>query len=171
MAKVKKVVAKKEIDSYDHKGAERVNIPQVGLVKPETDPDTGKKKTYQYDPHLDPQLQWAGKAERTSFEVPTASLHIHERIDPRRIVDSVRKQEDTPQLSLFEAEKKPLREAIEFYKHNENWSNRLIAGDSLVIMNSLLEKEAMAGKVQMVYFDPPYGIKYGSNFVKFCKVV
>jgi adenine-specific DNA-methyltransferase len=167
MAKVKKVVAKKEIDSYDHKGADRVNIPQVGLVKPETDPDTGKRKSYQYDPHLDPQLQWAGKAERTSFEVPTASLHIHERIDPRRIVDSVRKQEDTPQLSLFEAEKKPLREAIEFYKHKENWSNRLIAGDSLVIMNSLLEKEGMAGKVQMLYFDPPYGIKYGSNFQPF----
>lgn len=167
MAKVKKVATKKEIDSYDHKGAERVNIPQVGLVKPETDPDTGKRKSYQYDPHLDPQLQWAGKAERTSFEVPTASLHIHERIDPRRIVDTVRKQEDTPQLSLFEAEKKPLREAIEFYKHKENWSNRLIAGDSLVIMNSLLEKEAMAGKVQMVYFDPPYGIKYGSNFQPF----
>ena len=167
MAKVKKVTTKKEIDSYDHKGAERVNIPQVGLVKPETDPDTGKRKSYQYDPHLDPQLQWAGKAERTSFEVPTASLHIHERIDPRRIVDSVRMQEETPQLSLFEAEKKPLREAIEFYKHKENWSNRLIAGDSLVIMNSLLEKEAMAGKVQMVYFDPPYGIKYGSNFQPF----
>jgi len=116
---------------------------------------------------LDPQLQWAGKAEHTSFEVPTASLHIHERIDPRRIIESVRAKEDTPQLSLFEAEKKPLREAIEFYKHKENWSNRLIAGDSLVVMNSLLEKEGMAGKVQMVYFDPPYGIKYGSNFMPF----
>jgi adenine-specific DNA-methyltransferase len=167
MAKVSKLTVQKEIDSYDHKGAERVNIPQIGLVKSETDPDTGKRKSYQYDPHLDPQLHWAGKGERTSFEVPTASLHIHERIDPRRIVDSVRKQEDTPQLSLFEAGKKPLREAIEFYKHKENWSNRLIAGDSLVIMNSLLEKEAMAGKVQMVYFDPPYGIKYGSNFQPF----
>ena len=167
MAKVKKIATKKEIDSYDHKGAERVNIPQIGLVKSETDPDTGKRKSYQYDPHLDPQLQWTGKAEKTSFEVPTASLHIHERIDPRRIVDAVRKQEDTPQLSLFESGKKPLREAIEFYKHKENWSNRLIAGDSLVIMNSLLEKEAMAGKVQMVYFDPPYGIKYGSNFQPF----
>jgi adenine-specific DNA-methyltransferase len=167
MAKVSKLTVQKEIDSYDHKGAERVNIPQIGLVKSETDPDTGKRKSYQYDPHLDPQLHWTGKAERTSFEVPTASLHIHERIDPRRIVDAVRKQEETPQLSLFEAEKKPLREAIEFYKHKENWSNRLIAGDSLVIMNSLLEKEAMAGKVQMVYFDPPYGIKYGSNFQPF----
>jgi adenine-specific DNA-methyltransferase len=70
-------------------------------------------------------------------------------------------------MSLFEEQKKPLREAIEFYKHKENWSNRLIAGDSLLVMNSLLEKEGMGGKVQMVYFDPPYGIKYGSNFQPF----
>ena len=157
----------KPVESYTHKGQDRVNIPQVGLVKPETDPDTGKFKKYQYDPHLDPQLQWTGKAERTSFEIPTVSLHIHERIDPRRIVESVKKEQERPQLSLFEEEKKPLREAIEFYKHKENWSNRLIAGDSLVVMNSLIEKEGMAGKVQMVYFDPPYGIKYGSNFMPF----
>lgn len=157
----------KPVESYTHKGQDRVNIPQVGLVKPETDPDTGKNKKYQYDPHLDPQLQWSGKAERTSFDIPTVSLHIHERIDPRRIIESVKKEQERPQLSLFEEEKKPLREAIEFYKHKENWSNRLIAGDSLVVMNSLLEKEGMAGKVQMVYFDPPYGIKYGSNFMPF----
>ena len=68
---------------------------------------------------------------------------------------------------MFETERKPLREAIEFYKHKENWSNRLVAGDSLLVMNSLLEKEGMGGKVQMVYFDPPYGIKYGSNFQPF----
>jgi adenine-specific DNA-methyltransferase len=61
----------------------------------------------------------------------------------------------------------PIREAIEFYKHSEGWSNRLIAGDSLIVMNSLLEKEGMAGKVQMIYIDPPYGIKYGSNFQPF----
>jgi adenine-specific DNA-methyltransferase len=93
---------------------------------------------------------------------------VHERIDPRRIIETVRKEEEaSPQLSLFATEKKPLREAIEFYKHKENWSNRLIAGDSLLVMNSLLEKEGMGGKVQMVYFDPPYGIKYGSNFQPF----
>ena len=74
MAKVKKVVVKKEVDSYNHKGQERVNIPQVGLVKPETDPDTGKNKKYQYDPHLDPQLQWTGKTERTSFEIGRAHV-------------------------------------------------------------------------------------------------
>ena len=72
-------------------------------------------------------------------------------------------------MSLFnsKAENPPLREAIEFYKHAHNWSNRLVAGDSLLVMNSLLEKEGMAGQVQMVYFDPPYGIKYGSNFQPF----
>jgi adenine-specific DNA-methyltransferase len=113
-------------------------------------------------------LQWAGKAEHTSFDVPTVSLHVHERIDPRRIIETVKKEEEAqPQMSLFEEQKKPLREAIEFYKHKENWSNRLIAGDSLLVMNSLLEKEGMGGKVQMVYFDPPYGIKYKSNFQPF----
>jgi adenine-specific DNA-methyltransferase len=129
------------------------------------------KKTYAYDPHLDPTLVWAGKAERTSFEIHTVSLHVHERIDPRAIIEAVRKKNgsDYAQLSLFgsKTENPPLREAIEFYKHAHNWSNRFIAGDSLLVMNSLLEKEGMAGQVQMVYFDPPYGIKYGSNFQPF----
>ena len=70
-------------------------------------------------------------------------------------------------MSLFEIDKKPLREAIEFYRHKENWTNRLIAGDSLLVMNSLLEKEGIGGKVQMVYIDPPYGITYKSNFQPF----
>ena len=121
---------KKPIDQYDHKGKRRVNNPPVGLVTPETDNETGKKK-YGYDPHIDPALQfdsqrsqvekiidnglsgetveevkaalqelrkrqapylnWAGKAERPSFEVPTVSLHVHERIDPRTIIEAVRK--------------------------------------------------------------------------------
>lgn len=160
---------KKPIEQYDHKGKKRVNNPPVGLVTSETDKES-KKKTYTYDPHLDPQLVWAGKSEHTSFEVPIVSLHVHERIDPRTIIEAVRKKNGGgQQLSLFEMleEKLPLREAIEFYKHKHNWSNRLIAGDSLLVMNSLLEKEGMAGKVQMVYIDPPYGIKYGSNFQPF----
>lgn len=167
MAKIKKTTPI-SIEQYDHKDKRRLNNPPVGLVDEGTEPYITPKKTYQYDPHIDPQLQWAGKAEHTSFEVPTVSLHVHERIDPRRIIETVRKQEEAPiQMSLFETHKKPLREAIEFYKHKENWTNRLIAGDSLLVMNSLLEKEGMAGKVQMVYFDPPYGIKYGSNFQPF----
>src|SRR5271157_496880 len=176
--------AKKPIEQYDHKDKKRANNPLVGLVKPETDPDMPAKK-YAYDPHLDPQLVWAGKAERTSFDVPTVSLHVHERIDPRTIIEAVRKRNGNGvgpngvrpsgerrsplQLPMFElpAENPPLREAIDFYKHPHGWSNRLIAGDSLLVMNSLLEKEGMAGQVQMVYIDPPYGIKYGSNFQPF----
>ncbi|MCL1473113.1 site-specific DNA-methyltransferase [Argonema antarcticum] len=161
---------RRQIDQYNHENQQRVNNPPVGLVTPETDPD-GDNKNYSYDPHLDPQLVWAGKAEHTNFEVPTVSLHVHERIDPRTIIEAVRKQNQSEgvQLSLFEIpeENPPIRQAIEFYKHQHNWSNRLVAGDSLLVINSLLEKEGMAGQVQMIYFDPPYGIKYGSNFQPF----
>src|SRR6186997_2347628 len=82
---------KKPIEQYEHSDKKRVNNPPVGLVTPETDPDAGKR-TYRYDPHLDPQLVWAGKAEHTSFEVPTVSLHVHERIDPKTIIQAVRKR-------------------------------------------------------------------------------
>jgi adenine-specific DNA-methyltransferase len=156
----------KPIEQYTHTDKDRVNIPPVGLVTPDTDKD-GDKQTYQYDPHLDPHLQWTSKAERTSFEVPTVSLHVHERIDPRTIIEAVRKKEEQLQPSLFAQTELPLRQAIEFYKHRQNWTNRLIAGDSTLVMNSLLVKEGMAGQVQMIYFDPPYGIKYGSNFQPF----
>ena len=80
--------ARKEITNYAHTAEQRVNNPPVGLVTPDTDKDAGKKD-YAFDPHLDPQLVWAGKAERTSFELPTVSLHVHERIDPRTIVEIV----------------------------------------------------------------------------------
>ncbi|MFA0889243.1 MAG: site-specific DNA-methyltransferase [Synergistales bacterium] len=172
MARQKKPEGGKPIESYEHRDKERINNPPVGLVTPETDSDSGqKKKTYMYDPHLDPRLEWAGKAEHLSFEVPTVSLHVHERIDPRTIIESVRRKQDgeaSNQLSLFAEERKePLRSAVEFYRHKHGWTNRLIAGDSLLVMNSLLEKEGMAGKIQMIYIDPPYGIKYGSNFQPF----
>ena len=160
----------REVESYTHSDKERVNNPPVGLVTPETDKDAGKK-AYAYDSHLDPQLQWAGKAERVSFDVPTVSLHVHERIDPRTIVEAVGKRNEAvdQQPSLFAApeENPPIRKAIEFYRHRHNWTNRLIAGDSLLVMNSLLEKEGLGGQVQMVYVDPPYGIRYGSNFQPF----
>src|SRR3984957_968495 len=171
MARKNETAAKKKpIEQYEQKGKTRPNNPPVGLVDAKSDAVEGKK-TYAYDPHLDPALVWAGKAERTSFEIPTVSLHVHERIDPRAIIEAVRKKNGSnfEQLSLFgsKVENPPLREAIEFYKHAHNWSNRLVAGDSLLVMNSLLEKEGMAGQVQMVFFDPPYGIKYGSNFQPF----
>src|SRR6202167_4747265 len=178
---------KRPIERYEHTDKKRANNPPVGLVTPETDPVTPTHKIYDYvqpiptvrpgkeldyDPHLDPQLVWAGKKEHTSFEVPTVSLHVHETIDPRTIIEAVRKRNGNGlpvQPSLFERaeEKLPLRDAIDFYGHEHGWSNRLIAGYSLLVMNSLIEKEGLAGKVQMVYMDPPYGIKYGSNFQPF----
>ena len=204
-----------QVLAYRH-DEKRVNNPHVGMVDAHSD-DQERKQSYQYDPHLDPSLQfdsqrakieqliddalasgdtqvmqdalqelkrlqspylnWTGKAERTSFEVDTVSLHVHERIDPATILAAVQKKmknskgESAPQFQpdLFHApfENLPLRDAIAFYKHERDWANRLISGDSLLVMNSLLQKESMAGKVQMIYIDPPYGIKYGSNFQPF----
>ncbi len=123
-----------------------------------------------------PYLNWTGKAEKTSFEVDTVSLHVHERVDPATILANAAKRlkgQDAAtqwrQADLFAApfENLPLRQALDFYHHEKGWSNRLVAGDSLLVMNSLLTKESMGGKVQMVYIDPPYGIKYGSNFQPF----
>jgi len=123
-----------------------------------------------------PYLNWTGKAERTSVEVDTVSLHVHERVDPATILANAAKRlkgKDAPtqwqQPDLFAApfENLPLRQALDFYHHEKGWSNRLVAGDSLLVMNSLLTKESMTGRVQMIYIDPPYGIKYGSNFQPF----
>ena len=119
-------------------------------------------------------MSWTGKAERTSFDVDTVSLHVHERIDPASILSALRKkvgagetakdkgkgakaaQLKAIQPGLFDApfESLPLRDAIDFYKHDKGWSNRLVAGDSLLVMNSLLQKEGMAGQVQMIYHRP-----------------
>lgn len=167
----------RDVEAYTHDDKMRTNNPPVGMAH--HDKAEEKVKTYQFDPHLDPTLQWAGKAEGTSFDVPTSSIHIHESIKPHSIVSRVMKEYSNAlegqlegQQSMFEAETpaermRRRRESIEFYQHGVNWTNRMIAGDSLVIMNSLLEKEGMAGQVQMVYIDPPYGIKYGSNFQPF----
>ena len=167
----------RDVETYTHDDKKRTNNPPVGMAQ--HDRSEEKVKTYQYDPHLDPTLQWAGKAEGTSFEVPTSSIHIHESIKPLNIIARVTKEyshalegQMEGQMSMFEAETpaermRRRRESIEFYQHGVDWTNRMIAGDSLVIMNSLLEKEGMAGQVQMVYIDPPYGIKYGSNFQPF----
>ena len=150
-----------EILDYRHKGAKRKNNPEEGLAiyLPE---EKGYQK-YSYDPHLDPQLIWSGKAERASFEVPVVPLHIHERVSPRSIVGVLEKKRGH-QLRLFDEAEFPLDKRVDFYKHDMDWANRLILGDSLLVMNSLLTKEFMAGKVQMVYIDPPYGIKFASNF-------
>ncbi|MEN6470941.1 MAG: site-specific DNA-methyltransferase [Clostridiaceae bacterium] len=160
-----------DIEAYTHDDKKRTNNPPVGMAQHDTAPET--RKTYAFDPHIDPTLDWAGKTEGVSFDVPTSSIHIHESFKPHKIIRSVQTIGDDyqdGQLSFFETPVERMRrrrDAIEFYQHGVDWTNRLIAGDSLVIMNSLLEKEGLAGQVQMVYIDPPYGIKYGSNFQPF----
>ncbi len=161
----------REIDTYTHDDKIRTNIPTAGMAQYDTADE--KNKTYAFDPHLDPTLQWAGKTEGMSFSVSTSSIHIHESIKPYKIIRSVQTIGDDyedMQQSFFETpvdRMRRRRDAIEFYQHGANWTNRMIAGDSLIIMNSMLEKEGMAGQVQVIYVDPPYGIKYGSNFQPF----
>src|SRR3990167_2357883 len=97
-----KSLSQKGIDSYAHKGVKRVNNPPVGLVSSSTDKLNGRTK-YNHDPHIDPFLSWAGKKEGTEFEVQNVSIHIHERIDPKRIIKSFLKEDTNPkQPSLFE---------------------------------------------------------------------
>jgi adenine-specific DNA-methyltransferase len=149
------------VRDFRHADARRPNNPPAGIA-PTYEVRERQTTRYSYDPHLDPQLVWAGKAEHTSFEVDVVPLHIHERISTRAILEAVKKPE--PQLALFGETPLPAHQQIEFYRHEVGWANRLILGDSLLVMNSLLVKEGMAGKVQMIYVDPPYGIKYASNF-------
>ena len=125
------------------------------------------KKKYDYDPSLDPQLVWSGKKEAGSeFEVATVPIYVQEKIAPEAIIARLKAgASDGSQMLLFgETAQEQFGKAVEFYKHEDNWQNRMILGDSLLVMNSLLEKEGMRGKVQTIYIDPPYGIKFGSNW-------
>lgn len=164
-------VAGPAVDTVEHLAFERAVIPTAGEAQNDT--EQLPPKTYAYDPHLDPQLEWAGKAERDATTVPTYALHQHEAVNPLRILKSALRDaeaEKVPeQLELFglsERTKRRLREDEVFaYDHTMRWTNRMIAGDSLLVMNSLLGRENLAGKVQCVYMDPPYGIRFGSNFM------
>src|SRR5260370_33375181 len=113
------------IKQYVHRERKRLNNPPVGLVTAATDHLDGKK-TYHFDPHIHPSLQWAGKTEGNSFSVDTVSLHVHERIDPLTIIRAVRAKSPVDQPTLFgyfddKEINPPLRDAIEFYKHPQGW--------------------------------------------------
>ncbi len=110
----------------------------------------------------EPWLEWTGKREKKYFEVDPVALHIHERVSTQAIL-KVAKREPV-QRNLFADPEMEYREAIKFYKHDMDWANRLILGDSLQVMASLAYRENLIGQVQMIYFDPPYGIKFNSNF-------
>ncbi len=117
-----------------------------------------------------PFLNWAGKAERHQISVPSVPLFVHERHSTKAILDGIknRKAKDTT-LDLFGDGGLDVTDKLDAYEHKGPWQNRMILGDSLQIMNSLLEFEGLGGQVQMVYFDPPYGVKFGSNFQPFIR--
>jgi adenine-specific DNA-methyltransferase len=119
-----------------------------------------------------PFLEWAGKAERLSFEVPTLPLFIHERLSTQAILESLKGFKAGGQMALDffgHPDRDMAEQLLKAYEHPNGWFNRMILGDSLVVMNSLLEYEHMAGQVQMIYIDPPYGVKFGSNFQPFVR--
>ncbi len=109
-----------------------------------------------------PWLEWAGKREKRWFEVDPVALHIHERVSASAILKAAQRQDI--EYDLFADPKLSREEAMQFYKHDVDWANRLILGDSLQVMSSLARREGLAGKVQMIYIDPPYGIKFSSNW-------
>ncbi|MFA7246032.1 MAG: DNA methyltransferase, partial [Dehalococcoidia bacterium] len=159
------------IESTVHK-EKRTNIPTEelrGFVKEEE--DKPKKILYPRDTSLDPQLVWRGKDEQDSkdLEVPAVPIYIQEKIHPKYIIEDLREQskkgQTEPQLQLFsDFNGLKFEELVEFYQHEQRWSNRMILGDSLLTMTSLAEKEGLKGKVQMIYLDPPYGISFNSNW-------
>jgi len=149
----------------------RTNIPTEELRDFVVE-DENKPKTIVYprDPSLDPQLVWKGKDEQDSkpLEVPAVPVYIQEKIHPKHIIEDLRAQakEGRPaQLDLFaDFNGLQFEELVEFYQHDQNWTNRMILGDSLLVLTSLAEKEGLKGKVQMIYIDPPYGISFNSNW-------
>ena len=182
MAKTKKTkatrthVGGKTVETIRHTGATRKNIPsaehQSVLEKTEAWPRPVK---YQRNTDLDPQFVWRGKDEQdwTDLVVQAPLLYIQERVQPKVLVDdllrqSKQTQEQAPgaQFDLF-GDFNGVPHGVdltEFYQHDQNWSNRMILGDSLQVMASLAEREGLRGKVQCIYIDPPYGIRFNSNF-------
>jgi adenine-specific DNA-methyltransferase len=118
-----------------------------------------------------PFLDWAGKAERFSFDVPTLPLFVHERLSTKAILETLsgHARDRQMEMQLFADPQLPLHQQLEAYEHRGGWVNRMILGDSLVVMNSLLEYEGLGGQVQTIYIDPPYGVKFGSNFQPFVR--
>jgi len=171
VAKKKTTVTKTKVDSIKHKD-KRYNIPTEELRDFVADAESAPKTLlYPRDPSLDPQLVWKGKDEQDSADlaVPVVPIYIQEKIHPQAIIDALPRIEqpgdDAPNLFAdFNGGPHDFEQKVDFYHHEQNWTNRLILGDSLLVMASLAEKEGLKGKVQTIYLDPPYGIKFGSNW-------
>ena len=175
----------KEIDSIKHKSDTRYHIPSIEEAGIESASSKVKEKSaaeYPVNPIVhrgqDPELFWLNKYGHDDREdllkIDIRSLYRHEHISPELLIKNFYrlKEADDVQGDLFSVnelfgnalEIEEIEKVSEYYKHQDGWSNRLIQGDSLLVMTSLLEREGMAGKIQMIYIDPPYGIKYGSNW-------
>ena len=159
---------KKPINHYEHTD-KLPNNPTQELSGFAEDDDFAPTR-YPRDVALDPQLVWKGKDQQNDddLEVQAVPIYIQEHIQPQAIIEAIRahdhKKSDQA-LSLFEGfDNLDFEQKIEFYQHEQNWHNRFILGDSLAVMNSLAEKEGFKNSVQMIYFDPPYGIKFSSNW-------
>ena len=169
--KTKKAKETASVDSIRHKD-QRSNIPTEELRDfVASDEKAPKTMLYPRDPSLDPQLVWKGKDEQDAEDlaVPVVPIYIQEKIHPQALIEDVRAhvggRKEEAQASLFaDFNGIKFEDYIEFYQHGQNWSNRMILGDSLLVMASLADKEGLKGKVQMIYMDPPYGIKFGSNW-------
>jgi adenine-specific DNA-methyltransferase len=166
-----------EVESYVHPAAKRKNIPTSELQKLVPDEDKAiKKLRWPRNPDLDPQLVWRGKDfEPDPLEVNVPPIYIQEKIKPLAIIADLRRQtrdrrpEEAPRFDFYDdfngLPEGWKEDATASYYHDEgNWSNRMILGDSLLVMASLAEREGLRGKVQCVYFDPPYGIRFNSNW-------
>ena len=168
--------ASKSVETLTHDTDKRKNIPtaeyQSVLEKEQQNP---KQIRYPRNTDLDPQLMWRGKDEQdwSDLVVHAPPLYIQEKVYPKALIDDLlrqtkERQHDSGQLTadLF-ADFNGIPKGVdktEFYQHDQNWTNRMILGDSLQVMASLAEREGLRGKVQCIYFDPPYGIKFNSNF-------
>ncbi len=159
------------VDAITHTD-KRTNLPTADaqdFMSPELEEPIPVR--YPRDTTLDPQLVWRGKDELDGEDLvaEAPAIYIQEKINPQVLIENLRqtstRREDEPELTLFDTfDGLPALDQIEFYQHESNWSNRMILGDSLNVMASLAEREALRGKVQMIYVDPPYGIKFGSNW-------
>ena len=161
------VAAPIPVDATVH-GDKRPNLPTADAYEFVTEEiEQPQTLLYPRDPELDPQLVWLGKDKqnRTDLEVDAPPIYIQEKIDPRVLVENLRTTADEPEFTLFDTfDGLPDLDLVDFYRHSANWSNRMILGDSLQVMASLVEREALRGKVQMIYVDPPYGISFKSNW-------
>ena len=159
------------VDAITHDDAKRVNVPTADAAETyDYQPEIAQVR-YPRDPTLDPQLVWRGKDAQDSSDLVADAppIYIQEKIDPRVLIENLRTTAapgaEEPELRLFETfDSLGELDLVDFYQHEANWSNRMILGDSLQVMASLAERESLRGQVQMIYLDPPYGIKFGSNW-------